>query len=308
MCLNAWVSSGFDATDLSTYAKVMDENTLQRYHLTGEWVGIDAIQEYLSAYGGEFASPLQSLGMSIINMSESTAEECVLWNIGPARVYSMPEYSVNGVPAYIDFMGGWVFRYKMTSDPQSPIYLSNWDIWVPDEFIPALFGAVDSDATAEYVCDEIVNLCANTEHSSSSSSSKSSSKSQKSRKLKKSSKKNKKDNKAQKKMAKCLSRFKSLPANDDGFWIDGNSRHCRILHGFFARTNPAHCPHVTFEKEDDINGKCKCCKSKKLRAEDVFSTEQLNFFKSVTLPYELPDESSNPYIQVYLEGSQPPLN
>lgn len=281
----------------------MDDKTLQRYHLTGEWVGIDAITEYLSAYGGDFASNLERLSMPTINMSQTTNEECVLWNIGAARVYSKPEFSTNNEPKYIDFMGGGAFRFKITGDPERPIYLTNWDIWVPDEFIPALFGAIDSDATAEFVCDEILNFCNN-----SSDDSESVSCSSKSKKCTRSLKKKKKGGKKKKykgKMAKCISRLKSLPANDDGFWIDGDSRHCRILHGFYARTNQEHCPHVTFEKELDVHGKCKCCESKKLRAEDVFSAEQLEFFKSTVLPYELPSESSNPYIQVYSNGSQP---
>lgn len=306
-CLNAWLSSGFDARDISTFAKAMDDKTLQTYHLTGEWVGIDAITEYLSAYGGDFASKLETLSMPVINMSQTTDEECVLWNTGAARVFTKPEFSINNESTYIDFVGGGVFRFKLTGDPERPIYLTNWDIWVPDDFIPALFGAIDSDATAEYVCDEITNLCSDYEIESIGCNS--SSKSNKcSRLLKKSKKGGKKKKKGNRKMAKCMSRLKSLPANDNGFWIDGDSRHCRILHGLYAKNNPMHCPHVTFKKEDDINGKCKCCESKKLRAEDVFTAEQLEFFKSVVLPYELPpSESSNPYIQVYSDGSQPML-
>mmetsp|Transcript_5943 Transcript_5943/g.11230 ORF Transcript_5943/g.11230 Transcript_5943/m.11230 type:complete len:320 (+) Transcript_5943:809-1768(+) len=306
-CLTSWVLSGFDAANVSTYANVLDENTVQRYHLTGEWIGIDAITEYLSAYGGDFASSLQPLGMPKIDMSQTTEEECVLLNTGAARVFSKPEYSTDGVSKYIDFIGGGSFRFQLTGDANRPIYITNWDIWVPDEFIPALFGAIDSDATAEFVCDEITTIC-NVDESDSDDAcggkGKKCSRSLKSTKQKE----GKKNKKAKKKMAKCLKKFQKLPANDDGFWIDGDSRHCRILHGFYARTNTEHCPHVTFEKELDVHGKCKCCESKKLKADDVFTQEELEFFKSIALPYDLPSESSNPYIQVYTEGSQPMLN
>lgn len=205
-------------------------------------------------------------------------------------------------------IGGGVFRYKMTGNNPHPIYISNWDVWIADPFIPTLFGAIDSDTTAEYVCDKILNICSD-EQESKSKSYKQKSKSTKSSKSDKSSGKGGKANKsAKKKMAKCLSRLKSLPSNDNGYWIDGDTRHCRILHGFYARTNTVHCPHITFEKEDNVHGKCKCCESKGWKAEDIFSEEQLNFFISVSLPYELPNASSDPYFQVYSAGSEPAIN
>jgi len=47
--------------NLESFFEVMDDATRQIYPWTGQWVGADAIVEYLSGYGGDFATELASL-------------------------------------------------------------------------------------------------------------------------------------------------------------------------------------------------------------------------------------------------------
>ena len=70
-------------------------------------------------------------------------------------------YSVHGISQCIDFVACNIYRYQLTGEPDEPVYMTNWNIWTDDNFVQALSGALDSPATAELICDTIVNFCAN---------------------------------------------------------------------------------------------------------------------------------------------------
>ena len=105
-------------------------------------------------------------------------------------------------------------------------------------------------------------------------------------------------------MAECLERFAAFPDLDNELWGDGNSRSCSILYGSCARENTEHCPHVSFKKEVDVNGKYKCYESKDTMALDLFTTEEIAFFQLTVLPYE----SENAHFAPYPDRSCPILN
>ena len=63
--------------------------------------------------------------------------------------------------------------------------------------------------------------------------------------------------------------------------VDGDTRGCRLLHAFFAKHNPEHCPHISFEAEKDVNGLVKCHQSKQTTVHilgSLFSEQQLDMF------------------------------
>lgn len=201
-------------------------------------------------------------------------------NTGAARVRTKEAYSVNKTAQCIDFVGGGKFEYELTGNAANPILVHSWSVWVPDEFIPALFYAVDSDATAQYMF-EIITGDGCTNNSTASDDDEDNSLR---RDLQFDSfdaeamdisldnfEEDNEPNSNRDGMEECLARFAALPANDNGFWIDGDTRHCRILHGAYAKSNPDHCPHISFEKEADLNGKYKCYESQGVTQEDVFT-------------------------------------
>jgi hypothetical protein len=74
-------------------------------------------------------------------------------------------------------------------------------------------------------------------------------------------------------MSNCLKEFNALPTVDEIgalTYIDGDSKGCRILQ---------HCPHITFEAEEDTNGLVKCSESKGTVPTDLFTEQQLGIFQ-----------------------------
>lgn len=81
------------------------------------------------------------------------------------------------------------------------------------------------------------------------------------------------------KQISCEDEFSSLNMTEGkNLWIDGNTRACRLLHGMFAESNPAQCPHISFVPMVDTNSKHKCRTSLRVKETDLFTdTTQLSF-------------------------------
>lgn len=151
-------------------------------------------------------------------------------------------------------LSGAVINYQMTGT--GTIEVKTIDTYFPDDFIKESQIVLDTEATAEFVCD--VHL-----------------------KCKHAKKLKSKSSKSSQGMKKCLKKFNKLPAfdNANGFtYLDGNSKGCRNLHSSFALTNPDHCPHVSLKAEKDVNGFVKCNESEGLLPTDLFSAETIGMF------------------------------
>ena len=248
----------------------MDENTRQIYPWTGEWIGINAILEYLSFYGSQFSSDVDFIGDSFLSFGASTKEECIGSITLPFRVRTKTPYSTT--PACIDFVASNVFRFDVTPQwfAMPKVYLRQWDILTDEGFVNELFGALDTDAMANYICNDVlINACEEPGLD----------------------------------LASCLAQYNALPAIDNAFWIDGNTRYCRMLHAAYAENNTDHCPHVNFLEQEDVNGLTKCFQTKSKAAGDFFSPKLLSYFDSVVLPYDTP----NPSLAAYPNGNCPAI-
>ena len=101
-----------------------------------------------------------------------------------------------------------------------------------------------------------------------------------------------KNKKNKKRMKECLQKYKDLPSFEKKgglTYIDVNSKGCRVLHAYFARSNSDHCPHITFEAEEDINGLVKCNESKADPLTDFFSARELGLFTYAATMVGLPE-------------------
>ena len=200
--------------------------------------------------------------------------------VGPIRAKSAQEFSLDGKIQNIDFVLGSEFIYELPDDSEKPILLTNWNTWLDPEFIVAFAEILSiSDKSYDFVCDVIVNDCAAYSLETS----------------------NLIKNQT---ISECITQLRDLPKLSNETYLDGDSSGCRLLHGLLAKSNEEHCPHVSFEKEIDVNGKYKCYESKFTTLEMVFTQEKLDFIQSHTLPYE----SANPYIASHPEGSSPQGN
>lgn len=272
-CGLAFQLSPFAVDDVMTYAAVMDAQTSQVYPWTGEWLGPEAIAEYLSGYGSRFASELQSLSgdtdlLSDLIWGETSWNVCEVSLAQPSRVRAKAPFAPG--EACVDFVGASQIRFELRGFPLFPsIYISNFNIWTDEGFVRTLFTALTSQATAEDVCDVLVNSCSEPNLTTEA----------------------------------CVTQFNELPGFDQDFWMDGDTKGCRILHAAYARDNPVHCPHVSFAFEPDENGLVKCAESKLWKDTDIFTAEQIASFKTFQLPYA----TSNPYLAAYPNGDCPPL-
>ena len=308
-CLQGMAASGFSPFAPSTFANVMNTNTTLNYHLTGTFVGLDNILEYLSFYSGalwESIVPLGGVSDPAQDLSQSTPEECVLIAGGGAEIRTRPYFTAGGGGGGGGCMQstlGSVYRYSLNLEPgggpPTGITLHSWKVWTPDRYMMDYFGLLDSAATGEYICDVLVTTCAKRSHGCG--------------KDPKEGHRNKREflrgpcddnqgntqviaassipasnasttTKYQQAMNQCLSKYHSLPAMTNTYWADGDSKSCRMLHGIFARKNSFHCPHTTFAFEPDLDGNKKCFQSYQTTVQDLFNAYELELLTAMALP------------------------
>merc|ERR1712161_49318 len=238
---------------------------------TGQYFGLDGIAEYLSwVKGGVVVRDFISVGEPLfLDMTGTTMEQCVATTAVKRRMPYNPLYTKDNQEMCVELVVGASLYYTMTGNPVAPITIQKINSWLPDEVISGTFPITDTKATAEFVCDSIVNTCG---YDGSKRRLKGESKSRKAQK------KNKNDSNA---MEECMETYNSLPNFDDigGLsYIDGNTKACRYFHAVFANTNSDHCPHISFDAEEDVNGIVKCNMSKQTPLTALFTDTQLELF------------------------------
>jgi len=295
LCFYSLAGSGLDLGNELTFSTAFTDDTIQEVTETGSYYGVDGIAEYLSFVksGGEgFTNGFIRIGTPLfLDMTGSTVQQCVATIVDRRRVSFNSRFLVDNQEACVDTLIGNTLYYKMTGIQEAPITVQRIKGWVPNELFSILTTVTDTKATAEYVCDVLVNSCdmgsiakpaKKSKKGKAKKVSKSSSQSLTPVYLHKNNKKFKKHNQLERKnIAKCVVDFNALPLSDSSnktIYLDGNSRGCRIQHAFYASSNPDHCPHVSFEADEDVNGLVKCTKSKLRPLTDLFSEKEVGLF------------------------------
>ena len=202
-----------------------------------------------------------------------------------------PYYTVNNQLGCVTLAAGLKYKYELTGNPDAMISIKSQKLYLTNKVFAELFPLfLSNPLTAEYICDKIVNSCKNYSINSTTKSTKESKRGKrKSSKqiFQKSSKgpKNSKGSKNEFNIETCVQMYNDLPdvtySTDGMAYMDGDSQGCRVLHSFMASTNDVHCPHISFEREVDINGKYKCSESAFNLPSDYFSSEELGFISYV---------------------------
>ena len=253
-CFYALASSGLQLGDSSTFEGVFTDETVQTFSQTGKYYGVDGISEYLSfVAGGTYVKDYNLVGVpTLLDMSETTSDKCV--SIFAER-RSLPfnrKFTQGNVPLCVDAIAGARVEYNLTGDPDTPVVVKTINVWLPDEIISETFPYLsDSPATKLFICKTLVEDCDNEV-----------------------------ENKARK-ILQCVRKYNELPSVDtiNGLtYIDGNSKGCRILHSSFAKTNNLHCPHISFEADEDANGFVKCNISEELDPYSLFPEGTIELF------------------------------
>ena len=144
------------------------------------------------------------------------------------------------------------------------------EVWTPELFVSSFFGLnYNTRATAEYICDKIVNTCRDYNIPESRK------KTRRGRKLEPSWRERRRE------MRKCIQAYNALPEltySTDGIgYADGDSKSCRLFHSNMASKNTDHCPHISFEREVDLNGYYKCSESAFIDPEVAFTSDEMEF-------------------------------
>ena len=285
-CFYALLSAQLDLGNPATFANSLTDNTVQTFAQTGKYYGADGIAEYVSfVVGGEFVETYERAGMPLfLDITPSTDPEnpmqCSVTIAERRHMKFNSDYTDNQEVCFAALSGA-VINYQMTGDLAKPIAVNTIDTYLPDGFIKESQIVLDTEATAEFVCD--VHLKCKQDKIGARKLKATKSPSGKVTKAPTQTKapKGSKSPKSSKAMKKCLKKFNKLPAFDsaNGYtYLDGNSKGCRNLHSSFAASNPDHCPHVSFKADEDVNGFVKCNESEGMLPTDLFSLETIGKF------------------------------
>lgn len=275
MCFYALIGSGLELGDSSTYDTVFDSDSVQYMPQVGQYGGVDGIKEYLTwVKAGEsgFIKDYTLVGQPLFLDIKTglAANQCIATTSERRRFSFNSFYTKKNTEICANVAIGQVLYYTMTGKPEAPITIQTLKSYLPNElFSTALPFTTDTQATAEFICDAIVNTCGYDRPK---------------RRLKSGKTKSPKSPKSPKQsnpMKKCLKKLNKLPLVDDGelSYFDGNTIGCRMIHAYYSKTNPEHCPHISFEADKDANGLIKCNKSKQTALTDLFTKKHLKMFK-----------------------------
>lgn len=289
-CFYSLAASGFEPGNPATFDNVFTDESVEILAQTGAYYGADGIKEYLSFLHTEdgFVTNYNRIGNPLVmDFTGSTEEQCMATVAERNHLYINPDLTIDNQEMCADIVAGFVYSYTLTGNPAKPIIIQQINTYFPDAVVSGVFPFFTrSPAALEFICDTIVNTCDDTASSR--------------RALKKGKDKKTSKNKTSKKtkdtpkpteIETCVRKLKKLPGFDSGAltYIDGNSIGCRVLHSVYARANPMHCPHITFEGEADLNGKIKCEKSKQTSLTDLFTPKQLGLFDVAATIWGLPE-------------------
>ncbi len=91
----------------------------------------------------------------------------------------------------------------------------------------------------------------------------------------------------------CIKVMSELPVYEENtlgyFMYIGNNTGCRVIHAAMAKTNPDHCPHISFDSEEDKNGVFKCDSS---TANDLYynyTEDEWNLFRKAAINNDIYD-------------------
>ena len=253
-------------------------DSVLHYPRAGIYTGPDAIREYLVyVLNGVFLSvdtPLKLFPRAFMYSKATAPGQCKLFYAAKVLINFNPEFTIDHQEACMDITVGLKLDYSLTGNDQTRIAIKSVDVWTNDIFVASLNSITyGSPQTAKYVCDKIVNTCEDYSIPE--------------RKLTTAQKEVRKNGNilSRIKMRKCLREYNALPGAtypSDGTIIsyaDGDAKACRALHSFMTTLNLDHCPHISFEREVDVNGKYKCSESAFIHPDAPFTSEEIDFLE-----------------------------
>mmetsp|Transcript_42413 Transcript_42413/g.70527 ORF Transcript_42413/g.70527 Transcript_42413/m.70527 type:complete len:339 (+) Transcript_42413:63-1079(+) len=221
-----FIGLNFDIFAFDRYSAFFRNSSKMTLLQAGSYYGADGIEEYVRF---AFLSPyLVAANLdSLSSLKAFDGTTCIFRYLRVTRqTFTQP--AVAG--AVID-----VATYLNIYYAPAENYITNIQVAYKQPYLETFFGLMtNTDGVTNFICKTMQNNCSATWEKQEIQS-----------------------------IEGCKARIDALPVTEGPLaMVDGKSRGCRVLHSAFASTNDFHCPHISYEPEEDDGGQVKCQVSK----------------------------------------------
>uniref|UniRef100_A0A7S3L903 Uncharacterized protein n=1 Tax=Amphora coffeiformis TaxID=265554 RepID=A0A7S3L903_9STRA len=268
-CVN-FAALEFDLFAFDRYPVFFNENSTMVLAQAGEYFGPEDIEEYVrfaSADSPYFASEESFNATNFPPSVDFATEECI-FTLAGANFYELePSTTIGGSVAV-------VFGAKIFYSPVENV-ITRVNIFYDTPWLEWFFGvALDTPATRSFVCDVLTSdSCSEVRMLNDNIS-----------------------------VQGCNDRLSMLEfAEGEDAYVVGNTQGCRFLHSVFARTNPNHCPHISFAPVEDSKGAFKCQSTPFINVTDLFTEDEIAAIEQFCL--DVPEIGTSDCFKVIAEAN-----
>jgi len=241
-CVAKFAALGYRIENFHKYARYFRDTSKIILSEAGEYVGAEDIEEYIRfvSDSSPYIKKYEILGAtSSFKIADKEARTCTFVQQTIQKLGMDPEFGREAT-FLVPVMTKTVFEYDDN-------YISSIYVFYSKEFLSYFFGTLlNTDKTRGFICDVSSSHSCNATHISTNYN-------------------------------QCVSQLKDMPIFTNGA-VDGKDYGCRVLHAAFAVKNARHCPHISFEPQEDSKGNIKCQESKSYSSSDYFDKEDMDGF------------------------------
>lgn len=239
--------SGYDTLETEKYHLWFNEDSTMHLAQSGTFTGPEQMTEYVDFTKSVYFDKYESLD-SATQFIEASSDQCIVQVAVQNLAKVKAEYSKTGQSECAVTTVGFKLQYTVGLFGFG-FNIKRMDLFYPEKFLQLLFNdLIGGPATTDYICDTVLKgNCGDVYE------------------------KNGLDEES------CKAQYEALPGVDDYGSLDDKAKGCRILHSAFAEVNKKHCPHMSFIPIQDYTGELWCQESGGVRAEDLWSDDELDF-------------------------------
>ncbi|KAL3911801.1 MAG: hypothetical protein SGARI_001469 [Bacillariaceae sp.] len=241
-CAASFKAFNLDIFDLTRYDTYFRNTSTVVLAEAGEFVGPDAIAEYVS-----FATATSPYNEDQNELAIQVYPKRVDPNTGNCEFIIQILINFENNPDVVRETNILVQSMLKVQYDYHESYISNVDVFFTKAYLNFFFGTIlNTDRTRNYICG-VSEGCEDTNVGLS--------------------------------REECVQKLAELPILTDGQWLDGYDYGCRTLHAVFAEANPSHCPHLSFEPQEDDHGYLVCQESQGLDNLERFDENDFQGFE-----------------------------
>lgn len=225
-------TSGFDLFDFDNYGNFFDDNSVLTLPMVGSYSGLNDITEYMlfATPKGPFVEDFQIHNMTMELTNGKTSHGECRFNVFMKGSWTWNKNRTTGITSTAVLMVK--LTYNITSNKVGDLTLYD-----PIAFLDQAFKSWNTLAAREFICDILHQTCPDSWSASGFQNNQ-----------------------------ECLDYHADLSLFDYGADADitqgggaqGHSLACRMVHSGLARSNNAHCPHISKAPMADELGRIKC--------------------------------------------------